>query len=130
MSETELCPVCGEAMTAAPEGNYECSGLTCPFGLTHTPKSLAYWRAQLAERYGDAALKALVDRLPKTADGKPMFPGMDVWEVRQSGEIRKCWVYPVEAELADILHGWSSPDPVFRNCYSTEEAAKAALEGK
>lgn len=63
MSETELCPVCGEAMTAAPEGNYECSGLTCPFGLTHTPKSLAYWRAQLAERHGDQRLREAVTRM-------------------------------------------------------------------
>lgn len=65
----------------------------------------------------------LVDMLPKTADGKPAAPGMDVWELRASGEIRKCWVYEIGSESAEARCGWGSPDPAWYRCYSTEEAA-------
>ena len=122
----DFCPVCGCELEEFCR-LFACNNKKCVmYPRVLSMAELTQFRAQLAERYGDAALKALVDRLPKTADGKPMFPGMDVWELRASGEIRKCWVFTVGSESAEARCGWGSPDPAWYRCYSTEAAAKKA----
>ena len=70
--------------------------------------------------------KAILCMLPTTADGKPVAPGMDVWEVRASGEIRKCYVLSVNSEKAECRCGWDGPDPAWYRCYSSETAAQIA----
>lgn len=78
------------------------------------------------ERY--EAANAIVQALPTTADGVPVAPGMDVWELRDSGEIRKCFVLSVYTDKAECRCGWGCPDPAWYRCYSSEKAAARAKE--
>ena len=59
-------------------------------------------------------LQAIVDRLPKTADGVPIVPGMEVWS----------WMGDAGLMSTEITRigkgGW------FAACYSTREAAEKA----
>lgn len=71
-------------------------------------------------------LQAVVDKLPKTADGVSVVPGMKVW-VRwrtPEGTIVRQWetytMSPFGAGDGDRLH-WN-----YAQCYSTEAAARAA----
>jgi hypothetical protein len=67
-------------------------------------------------RAENAKLKAVVDRLPKTADGVPYVPHSDVvlWYTANDG-VAYCHV------------PWATHD--IRSMYSTESAARAAMEG-
>lgn len=62
-------------------------------------------------------LRAIVDRLPKTADGVPIYPGMTVWALIPGLEIS-------DAEVQVVGIGG-----VWRYCYSTREAAEKARKG-
>ncbi len=59
-------------------------------------------------------LQAIVHRLPKTADGVPIYPGMTVWALIAGREIS-------DAEVQAVGIGG-----VWRYCYSTREAAEKA----
>lgn len=61
-------------------------------------------------------LRAIVERLPKTADGVTITPGMDVW--RDDSDA------PVAVKMYGE-HQISYPEPVYwlSGCYSTWEAA-------
>lgn len=67
-------------------------------------------------------LQAIVDKLPKTGDGMPVVPGMEVWVY---DDLNDCFPSEeVEVEIPSILLGveaWS-------DCYSTKEAAEAAAK--
>ena len=63
-------------------------------------------------------LQAIVDRLPKTADGVPVVPGMEVW-----GQFE----YRCNIENAIVLESiYSDAVPASQFWYSTCEAAEAA----
>ena len=68
-------------------------------------------------------LQAIVDLLPKTADGVPITPGMDVF--RCGGKLRSRTMLVFETWsnhcLDDCRGGYAA-----RSCYSTKEAAEAA----
>ncbi len=62
-----------------------------------------------------ADLQAIVDKLPKTADGVPIVPGMRVYHRDWKGNV------------TDERTSWAPPYPkVFCCCYSSREAAEAA----
>jgi len=69
-------------------------------------------------------LQAIVDKLPKTADGAPIVPGMEVW---LPGHPR----YPGEVETDFSVNpcvDW--PEKIYNptKLYSTREAAEAVRE--
>lgn len=78
----------------------------------------------LSDRVGAAIaeieqLRAIVDRLPKTADGVPVVGGMEVWRARADAVIHRfVMITDVDTE---------GSDPVTL-CYSTREAAQKDLE--
>ena len=70
-------------------------------------------------------LQAIVDKLPKTADGASVVPGMTVWYhdwLYKSGEDS-----PLLDEIVVMSRPqvWGSPEE-WTACYSTKEAAEAA----
>ncbi len=84
-------------------------------------------------------LQAIVAKLPKTADGVPVVPGVDAvfWA---GGDKRNCLV-PLQASNCHYVLGpegyvrhsikkhHSDEKVSIRKCYSTREAAEAAKEG-
>jgi len=60
-------------------------------------------------------LRSIIGRLPKTADGEPVTPGVKVWT----------WLgdEPVQEVT---MHAWMRG--VYVNCYSTREAAEKARD--
>lgn len=82
-------------------------------------------------------LRAVVERLPLTADGVPVVPPVKLWFVRQSGKVE-----PMDCDCIDWLCGewlarnWkgnASPQPGCRalsKLFSTEAAAHAAQQTK
>lgn len=56
----------------------------------------------------------LIEKLPRTADGVPVVPGMTVWS----------WFNG--AGLSPIEIQYLRPDGIYTLCYSTREAAEAA----
>lgn len=85
-------------------------------------------------------LEAIVARVPKTADGVPVVPGDTVYAKRNPSDDTV-----VEFEVADYekwaMDAWGSRNQarayteggggwiVSRHCYSTREAAEAAVKG-
>ncbi len=76
-------------------------------------------------------LQAIVNRLPTTADGEPVTPGMDVWEPwpREPQRYVVVWSdfyerFRCRRDREDGEVDWLEPEET----YSTEEAAKAAEE--
>jgi hypothetical protein len=63
-------------------------------------------------------LRAIVDQLPKTADGVPMLPGSKVWT----------WLGQNRA-VREIDITYVRPKGVYKHCYSSREAAEAAKGG-
>jgi hypothetical protein len=63
-------------------------------------------------------LRAIVDRLPKTADGVPMVPGLRVW------------IWFVGGKITEAVHSGTDPKQSYWGsalwCYSTKEAAEEA----
>jgi len=64
-------------------------------------------------------LRAIMDRLPKTADGVPIVAGMELWRVRADVVIHRF------AMISDVDVEGSDPATL---CYSTREAAEKARE--
>lgn len=72
-------------------------------------------------------LRAIVDKLPKTADGVPVVPGRDFVYWRYDSEGRR---WHVLNRLMVLPVGGGASEPL-SECYSTREAAEAAkAEGK
>jgi hypothetical protein len=77
-------------------------------------------------------LKGIVDKLPKTADGVPVYPGMRLW-LRCPGEIvsgvtRGAWTHGADksldsAEVSEDSGEWDTWR--LAACYSTREATAA-----
>ena len=61
-----------------------------------------------------AELEAIVDKLPKTADGVPVVPGMELWFVNEHGKASMGVTTPTFGQVSRF--------------YSTREAALAAKE--
>lgn len=84
-----------------------------------------YDRAEAESHDEIERFRAIVDRLPKTADGVPVVPGMTLW-----ARLRGRWVEVAVAQVAlcGVLstahHGYISA----KNTFSTREAAEAAKE--
>jgi len=76
-----------------------------------------------------APLQAIVDSLPKTADGVPVVPGMEVWFWLNDETIlvHQKAVQFVEDNQQSIMtsYGWLN----VRHCYSTREAAEVKEPG-
>lgn len=83
-----------------------------------------------------SAAQAIIDKLPKTADGVPVVPGMKVWWSHSNGNID-------DAEVCELRDGgcgviiWDEATGRLAHhleyvaCYSTREAAETAQkEGK
>jgi hypothetical protein len=72
-------------------------------------------------------LKAIIDRFPKTMDGVVITPGMKVYDVQPGG-----YIQGVDVKYFEAQTDASIPEPVYYlpGCYSTHEAAEAALESK
>jgi hypothetical protein len=64
-------------------------------------------------------LRAIVGKLPKTADGEPVVPGMKLWIVNSSNE-----AVETEPLLLGDSEGWLQDYEM--EVYSTREAAEAA----
>jgi hypothetical protein len=76
----------------------------------------------------NAKLRAIVAKLPKTADGVPVVPGMNLWELSTHQ-------YPMHTEqfIEEVVsisqpRGFGGSPNAFCRCYSTREAAEAAKE--
>ena len=82
------------------------------------------WLVDLANKQADEIerLQAIVDRLPKTADGVPIVPGMDVF--RCGGKLRSRAMMQYEPWSN---HCWEDCvcGPSARSSYSTRDAAGA-----
>ncbi len=71
-------------------------------------------------------LQAIVDKLPKTADGVHVTPAMELW-VRQDGEILHFWATCINFVNDGWLVQYGSYDwYTDEDCYSSEEALLAA----
>lgn len=71
-------------------------------------------------------LQAIVAKLPKTADGVPVVPGMEVHELYPSGELFRLEVWWAGIHAYGFRFGQHNTQYDYRNCYSTREAAGAA----
>jgi len=73
-------------------------------------------------------LKAIVDKLPKTADGVTIVPGMDLWqlETRNAGKTWNIVFHKIKGVLWPEIFPF--PGGLPSRCYSTHEAADAALK--
>ncbi len=72
------------------------------------------------------AYEAIVAKLPKTADGVPIVPGMKVYQTDPTGYVQG---YDVGVNQAADDSSWPSPAYLtYSQCYSTREAAEAAAE--
>jgi hypothetical protein len=81
-------------------------------------------------RLQEERLRAIVDRLPKTANGVPIVPGMDVWFPSPTPHCVAVWRVESDGIMDTVFHGHA-----YRKCcggetYSTREAAEAAKEGE
>lgn len=127
MSE-ENCPFCGEPRirqchtynifrcgTQGPDinGEYD-TGRACDL---HTHHRLLAKRDAEIER-----LRATVDRLPKTADGVPVTPGMECWYRSCGGRVVSFQI----SDWGDIATDWDDSGPRY---YSTRAAAREAAGG-
>ncbi len=87
-------------------------------GTLHAPTSQTQEAAKQMRAERDR-LQTIVDKLPKTADGVPVVPGIKVWHRDYLG---------VVTEEAGV---WKPPFPgLLVCCYSTREAAEAAAKDK
>lgn len=88
----------------------------------------------VAERAALAEAQAIIDRLPKTADGVTVVPGMRLAYTERMGDDGHVYI-----EECDVCRCWekrntsSLPLPTYiseRSCYSTRELAEAAEAAK
>lgn len=76
-----------------------------------------------------AELEAVIEKLPKTADGKPIWVGMEVWLRPMDGS---CPALVVDQMMPGLLYlddgtsGGLSADPrqIYSNCAAAKQAAK------
>ena len=83
------------------------------------------------------ALRAIVDKLPKTADGVPLMPGDAVYYSRNPSEkeVVEFLVAPYEKWVTDVWGVKNQPRAISKGgggwpasrCYSTRAAAESAL---
>ena len=89
--------------------------------LTERTQEYIAWLEAELER-----LRAIVDKLPRTADGVPVVPGMEVYYPIRSGtrqgEILQQWVN----DSLDVTPCRSTNRVAIYSWYSTREAAEAA----
>ena len=90
--------------------------------MAHNPEHADTCNKLTAVRMEIERLQAIVDRLPKTADGVPIVPGMDVF--RCGGKLRSRAMMHYEPWSN---HCWEDCvcGPSARSSYSTREAAGA-----
>lgn len=76
-------------------------------------------------------LRAIVAKLPETADGVRVTPGAKVWRIESDGTICVRYVQwtPVDGGLYGAYWGIQGPPVAVEKCYSAQAAAQAA-EGK
>ena len=70
-------------------------------------------------------LRAIVDKLPKTADGVPVLPGMTLWDsvwINKPFVVHSLLVFCPEAARSEWTTNDGEVDP--GQCYSTREAAE------
>lgn len=94
--------------------------------------SVPGYDAELDLRSADRieALEAIVEKLPKTADGVPVVPGMELWGLGHDDHV---WTCKVSNRWEKYEH-MSSAGPYLIHhdeidCYSTYAAAETAKEG-
>lgn len=75
-------------------------------------------------------LRAVVDRLPKTADGVPVTPGMEVWKHLKNGKAVSLGTIESIHHYDATTSRWPYRDQAnpYELIYSTREAAEAAKE--
>lgn len=169
MSTNEKCPICGSLLEQTGRVDYHWACLGC--GKRFTTSALVLDRQSLEltrlrrelddlkaenERMSKepaccncqatnlkqlAELKAIVDLMPKTADGAPAYKEMPVWCVMPNNTVygsRLGWYSHYNCAFAHELRpmncGYRMPNGCWREvsllaeeCYSTIEAAEAAL---
>jgi hypothetical protein len=87
------------------------------------PDELTRLRSDLARMTLERdQLQAIVDKLPKTADGVPMVPGYDQVYLAMRGDDGTLH------SLSKTAATWRLLDLRAKDCYSTREAAEAAKE--
>jgi len=69
-------------------------------------------------------LQAIVARLPKTADGVPVVPGMDVWFTSPSPHCALVYQIRMDGEIATNFHGSLYKTVQATEVYSTRKAAE------
>ena len=124
MTDNESCPFCGLPTVG---GYHE---------IHETPACIA---RQLAKANAENdRLQAIVDKLPKTADGVPVAPGMTVYFCRDGsphivGAFHEWSSDPDEYEVGDAVPCWNEEKRYsarcLGDCYSTRKAAEAAING-
>lgn len=91
-----------------------------------------YWPALLSAAKAVPGLVAIINRLPKTADGVPVTPGMDLWFITPvDGSAIKWRIGPDLSKAREVCIEYDpagSSYEVFApsDCYSTRVAALAA----
>jgi hypothetical protein len=77
-----------------------------------------------------AAAEAIVDRLPKTADGVPVVPGMELWHAGTSwsGKGDYAWCFYRRPSSGELEVVFTLCSVLVSQCYSTRAAAEAAKE--
>jgi hypothetical protein len=71
-------------------------------------------------------LQAIVNRLPKTADGVPITLGDDLWSNDSRGTFEWCVTEIHTHDVCGKFHGAPCVFEQYGNCYSTREAAEKA----
>lgn len=82
----------------------------------------------IEERQRSERLQAIVDRLPKTADGVPIVPGGDYWSNNDRGTFQWSVVELHQTAASGTFHGSPCVYESYDECYSTREAAEKARQ--
>lgn len=96
-------------------------------GILDTAKNLVEQLSTVTSER-DAAVK-VIERLPKTADGVPITPGMSVHiheHVNGNPTTAQVWVNAIRFNAESVETSWGKTLP--SRCYSTREAALASLK--
>jgi hypothetical protein len=138
MTEQERCPKCGaEAEYTSQIGatRYECLSVRHPTGNfsqsedCYLAEATATLRARVAELEAEnAKLREVVERLPKTADGVPITPGMELFYQQAPGHsITRAWA----SRFPGITYSQPAVGTTAETwCWhSTRAAAEAAQKG-